>query len=219
MRFHTDANQYHVKELEVALDPNNRLRAVPELKGHGRVLDVGCGAGQTLIAANLDTVSFGVDVDTDALHLGSQWTDRVRFAAAQGEYLPFADASFDFVMLRGTLLYMDIPAALREVRRVTKPNGEVWMMLHDLSAAVSRRIRQGTAKERLYAAYVAVNGMFLHVSGRTFRSPDGRCESFQTERGMRIALERVGFTDVEFKHDHHLIVTAKAGPVNGQART
>ena len=51
----------------------------------------------------------------------------------------------------------------------------------------------------VYRTHVLLNGLVFHFSGRVFRFPlkRERCESFQTRRGMRIALRRAGFTEEE----------------------
>lgn len=47
--------EYHRSELAIALDPSNHARAMPPIlpTKHKRILDVGCGMGQTLLAAQL----------------------------------------------------------------------------------------------------------------------------------------------------------------------
>lgn len=45
---------YHVLELQIASNPADVRRVVPAIKReHERLLDVGCGAGQKLIASTL----------------------------------------------------------------------------------------------------------------------------------------------------------------------
>jgi hypothetical protein len=43
------------------------------------------------------------------------------------------------------------------------------------------------------------NGLWFHSTGRTIRFLHGRTESFQTERGMKIALLRAGFASPSFR--------------------
>jgi hypothetical protein len=45
--------------------------------------------------------------------------------------------------------------------------------------------------------YVMANGLLFHYSGLTIGFL-GKTESFQTERGMKIALTRAGFSDFCF---------------------
>jgi SAM-dependent methyltransferase len=95
---------YHLGELKVALDPQDPRRILPpSLPRAAKVLDVGCGAGQSLIAAYPDRVAFGIDVDVEALQLGRTLTSSVCFAAARAESLPFESSQFDLVFARVSL--------------------------------------------------------------------------------------------------------------------
>src|SRR5262249_18921537 len=115
---------YHRGELAVALDPSHPSHILPPpLEARQLVLDVGCGAGQTLIAAYPDRVSFGLDIDRAALKLGRSLTDRVHFVCARAEALPWPDNSFDLVTARVSLAYTDIGRSLQEIRRVLKSGG------------------------------------------------------------------------------------------------
>lgn len=99
----------------------------------GRVLDVGCGtgylglglahAGQVaeLHLADLSPGMLG-RARENAASLGVD-ASLVRATAAD---LPFADHTFDAVVTRGVLHHLhDVPAALREWRRVVRPGGPV----------------------------------------------------------------------------------------------
>jgi len=201
---------YHEGELRVALDRANPLRLVPEPEDARAILDIGCGAGQTIVALGAAARSVGVDVDVDALQFAAKRPgDALRVAAAKGEYLPFGDASFDYVYSRVAIPYMNIPAALSEMHRVLRPGGRLWLALHSIEIPAAQ-FRRGNLKGRLYAAYTILNGAWFHLTGRTFRLTRGICESIQTERGMRRALGRAGFSRVEFRRTrHHFIVTAE----------
>src|SRR4029077_2888998 len=51
----------------------------------------------------------------------------------------------------------------------------------------------------LFRLYVIANGLVFHCTGRTVGFVKGRrTESFQTERGMRVALNRAGFVSLSF---------------------
>ena len=200
--------EYHADEFRIALDPTSALHIMPDTGTAEAVLDVGCGAGQTLLALGQHKRRVGVDVDIEALRFGSLTaSDRIRVVAAQGEHLPFADGTFDFVYSRVALPYMDIPAALSEMHRVLRPHGRLWLALHTIDIPAAQ-FRRGNLKGRIYTMYTVLNGLWFHVSGRTFRIVGGRCESIQTERGMRIALARAGFSNAEFRQTTHFTVTA-----------
>ena len=107
------------------------LREIARLLGpHPTVLDLGCGAGHASFAVA------PVAKSVTAFDLSEQMLAVVRGAAAergldniatrQGNVasLPFADASFCMVVTRFSAHHwLDVPAALREVKRVLKKAG------------------------------------------------------------------------------------------------
>jgi len=118
--------QYHYNEL-IAQDPSHPSHLLPPAApGGARILDIGCGAGQTLITAYPGRLTFDIDVDVDALRLGRQWTSEFAFTCGSAEALPFRTAEFDCVVARVSLVYTDISSSLREVPRVLKPGDRVW---------------------------------------------------------------------------------------------
>src|SRR5271163_3679063 len=140
--------EYHLRELEVARsvgDPRRVMPVIPE--GCARLLDVGCGAGQTLVASDLKGArAFGVEYDHDPLRLGKKMAGNVEFVRASGESLPFMDGSFDFVISRVALPYMRVAVAVAEIARVLKPGGAIWFVLHPMGM-FSWRQRFGGAKQ------------------------------------------------------------------------
>lgn len=207
----TSSIAYHEGELRVALDAANPQRLVPEPGDAASILDIGCGAGQTLVALGAGRRSVGVDIDVDALRVAARGPlgEPLRVAAAQGERLPFADGAFDYVYSRVALPYMDIGSALGEMHRVLRPGGRLWLALHPI-AIPAAQFRRGNLKGKIYALYTMLNGAWFHFTGRIFRLPGGICESIQTERGMTIALSRAGFTSIGFHRTSvHFTVTAE----------
>jgi SAM-dependent methyltransferase len=93
-----------------------------------RCLDVGIGDGANLAFLPPEWTVFGVDISK--VQLG-ECLDRHRqlmgrLAWAEAETLPFPDATFDATLsVGGFTYYRDHEAALREMRRVTKPGGPV----------------------------------------------------------------------------------------------
>jgi SAM-dependent methyltransferase len=206
----TSSLAYHQGELRVALDASNPQRLVPDVEGAASILDIGCGAGQTIVALGCGARSTGVDIDVDALRHAASGAmgESLRVAAAQGEHLPFRDGAFDFVFSRVALPYMNIPAALSEMHRVLRPGGRLWLALHPI-AIPAEQFRRGNLRGKVHAAYTIANGLWFHFTGRTVRLGARLNESIQTERGMRLALKRAGFTRVAFRRTAlHFIVTA-----------
>ena len=207
----TSSIAYHEAELRVARDAAHPQRLVPDPGDAARILDIGCGAGQTIVALDCGSRSVGVDIDIAALRHAASGAmgESLRVAAATGEQLPFRDGSFDFVFSRVALPYMNIPMALSEMRRVLRRGGRLWLALHPLSIP-AEQFRRGNARGKLYAACTIANGLWFHLTGRTLRIGERIRESIQTERGMRIALKRAGFSRVQFRRTSlHFIVTAE----------
>jgi len=199
----------HLEELKIARDPVHHAHSNPDIRDCQRVLDVGCGAGQTLITAYPNTPAVGIDVDFAALRLAKSLTTRAAFACGAAEHLPFADGSFDLVVSRVALPYTHIPHSLAEIRRVLRPGGKLWAVLHPLSIPW-KEATSGNFNSYLYFLYVLANGMLFHFSRRQIEFPRHGCESFQTRRGMRTALRAGGFGEIAFPIGPQFVVTATA---------
>jgi SAM-dependent methyltransferase len=96
-----------------------------------RGLEVGCGTG--VIAADLAKTGpvhmFGIDLRADFLHLAQQKSPELRLARTDALRLPFSTASFDLTCCHYFLLWVRDPlAALKEMRRVTRPGAPVLAM-------------------------------------------------------------------------------------------
>jgi ubiquinone/menaquinone biosynthesis C-methylase UbiE len=191
------------------------IRAWPVLSnGFRRVLDIGCGNGDALDRAGQGFLAVGVDIDHGALSSGTTRFTQVRFSRAVGEALPFKDGVFDAVLSRVALPLMNIPVVLGEAARVLRRGGEAWFAFHRFAfvrSELKTSLRTLNVKRTMFLGYVIVNGLALHVMGRTFRFPFNRTyrESFQTEGGVRRALERAGFEDIRVVDRSPFIVTAR----------
>ena len=214
-----DFEQYHLLELQIACNPADSRRVMPKIgPQHRRILDVGCGAGQTLIASGLaaDVTAIGIDCNATALALGRRLDKRIRFVCARGEALPLPSDHFDLVISRVSLPYMRRRAALAEMARVLVPGGDAWLVLHPperLKRQLRSDVRRGDFRQALHRLYVLGNGAIASFTGREFPSPvSGRYESFQTEDGIRRSLESLGFVDVTVERKAFFIVRARKAP-------
>jgi len=93
-----------------------------------RVLDAGCGRGETLA----EFKRFGVDVDYYGVDLGvgdPMWEFRVSTVADLHD-LPFKSGSFDKVVCTQVLEHVDRPdVVLSELGRVIRPGGKIFLSL------------------------------------------------------------------------------------------
>ena len=167
-----------------------------------RVLDLGCGSGQDLSSWGViapDEVT-GLDIDDSRLIIAKvRFSDRT-YLQGSGECLPFEDKSFDRVISALALPYMNIQKTLIEIHRILVPGGGLSLSLHPASFTTAELINNAIPKPvaTLFRLYVMANGLLFHCTGRTVGFLNGRTESFQTERGMRVALNRAGFVNLSF---------------------
>jgi SAM-dependent methyltransferase len=168
-----------------------------------RVLDLGCGSGRDLVSwgvAPSDSVT-GLDIDACGLAIAKERFPSRVYLQGRGECMPFKDESFDRVISAVALPYMNIWKTLGEIHRILKPGGSLSLSLHLPSFTISELLHQALPKPlpTLFRLYVLADGLLFHCTGRNVRFPSGRTESFQTERGMRIALDRSGFVNLSFR--------------------
>lgn len=181
-----------------------------------RVLDIGCGTGNLPRRANLraeDRV-LGIDIHVGRLEVAKrQYPDR-QFLCCRAESLPFSDSSFERAVSSLAIPYTNIPLALGEIQRVLIPGGSLFMSVHPARFTL-KELRQAFPhpSASLYRLYVLANGLIFHASGRTVGLPNGRVESFQTIRGLRLALKRAGFVEIAVSRpEGRLLVEAKTLP-------
>ena len=90
-----------------------------------RILDIGCGVGafvRRLREFSADV--YGTDIDAERVREGSEKVPNLGLAV--GEHLPFADETFDVIVLHEVLEHVtDDLATLREARRVLTPGVKV----------------------------------------------------------------------------------------------
>jgi ubiquinone/menaquinone biosynthesis C-methylase UbiE len=194
--------QYFESEARLARDPRDRRRMNPDFPPGATVVSIGCGGGWAGEAGRAARY-VGVDIDEDAREFRLERNPNDEIHIGSGENLPFADAEFTFYMARVSIMYMDINRALAEASRVLASGGQVWITWHDAAHVfqhLGRSIRAGRLKDIVYRGYVLLNGLAFHTLGHTFRFPlkRSRIESFQTQEGLRRALHRAGFADIEF---------------------
>ncbi len=124
--------------LELAMRQENFVPFRQRTAGaaHGRVLEIGIGSGLNLSSFRPDIEGVcGVDPSPELLAKAGRRVANVRFPVrlleASSEKLPLEDRSFDTAVMTFTLCSIpDVGAALLEIRRVLKPEGELLFAEH-----------------------------------------------------------------------------------------
>ena len=163
---------------------------LPHVGRDTRLLDCGCGVGSIAagLAPSVASVT-GVDLDPSEFlpaigHLRSESIANVRFVAADGGRLPFADATFDAVLMHSVLeAAVDPPALVREAMRVLVPGGVVAAA----SVEYGGRIMAGPHRELLERFYEVREQLWS--LDRIARPRSGR--------DLRRLLSESGFTRIE----------------------
>jgi ubiquinone/menaquinone biosynthesis C-methylase UbiE len=100
-----------------------------------RVLEVGVGTGKNMPFYPKDAQVTAIDLSPAMLQRASAKAAREGYAAdlrlMDAQLLDFPDGTFDTVV--GTFVFCSVPDAvrgLREVRRVTKPGGQILLLEH-----------------------------------------------------------------------------------------
>ncbi len=156
------------------------------------LLDAGCGEGRHCYGAlERGARVVGLDLDLEPLRAAAggirmRGEERDSFGAMlKGSTfeLPFADETFDRVICSEVMEHVhDFPAAIRELARVTKPNGRIAITIPTATS------------ERLY----------LRLGDDYFESPGGHIRIFRP-RDLATAIAKAGFgkIGVGFAHGIH----------------
>ncbi len=137
-------------------------------RGEGEALDVGCGEGR--VSRELKACGYRVTASDPVLELvnaAKEARSADDYAIASGTDLPFEDARFDLVMAYNVLMDVeDVPATLKEIRRVLRPAG---MLVISIVHPFSDRGRFATAEAT--SPFVIQDGYF----GSSLRDCVGGC--------------------------------------------
>lgn len=123
--------------------------AAAGLHDGARVLDVGTGPGRVPIKISKSAPHLlveGIDLSEPMIEKARRnaaeagVADRVTFAAADVARLSYPDASFDLIVSSLSQHHWPDPAAgMRELRRILRPTGQIW--IYDIRWALKRAER------------------------------------------------------------------------------
>ena len=122
-------------------------KAIKALDLHGKGLSIGVGTGMLDFHTPID---IGVDPSVNMLkHAKARGIKPVR---AVGEFLPFRDESFDFVIMITTLCFLVSPKkAIREAWRIMHSRGELAICIIPRESSWGKEyVKRGEAGHALY---------------------------------------------------------------------
>jgi SAM-dependent methyltransferase len=134
-----DWDQIFAEKGYVFTDPHSDIERVKGLINDGsceRILDLGCGTGRHVVYfASLGFDVYGFDASPKALSMAQEWLQEKNLTANLREHLmenrfPYDDDFFDTVISIQVIhhnLMKDIEKTVREIERVLKPEGVLFV--------------------------------------------------------------------------------------------
>lgn len=158
------------------------------------VLDLGCGYNPLAVDG---ARVFGIDAIASPR---PEIHDKIEFARASMEALPFAEETFDFVSARVSLNYSHMPTTILEVRRVMKAGAMLWGTLIARPEALARMLGSLMGlrfRDAAFVGYCFCNGTLLRFFGKQVRWIGARrCESVNSAKSIRRLLRDAGFVEI-----------------------
>ncbi len=158
------------------------------------VLDLCCGTGD--IALRFRGHVVGVDFTAEMLRVARTRSARIPWLQADALQLPFADESFEAVTVGyGLRNLADLPAGLREMRRVLRPGGKLVAL--DFGKPANALL------QRMFFAHLRFH---LPLMGRwSCGDPEAYAyivdslEAYPAQRGVRDMMAAAGYRDCGFE--------------------
>ena len=175
-------------------------RQTLELDRGERVLDLAAGTGvSTLELARSGAVAVACDFSLGMLRAGRSRRDRreLGFVAGDALNLPFADGVFDAVTISfGLRNVADVPRALRELARVTRPGGR--LVVCEFSRPVWAPFRALYLNYLMRALPAIARRVSSNPDAYVYLAESIRAWSSQADLARTIAA--AGWRDVQFRN-------------------
>ena len=146
-----------------------------------RVLDTGCGAGGgDKIAIGLGAQVYGIDASPEMISYAQTSVPEGDFRVGELEEMPYGDDYFDAVMAANSVQYAYNPTnALREIRRVCRPNGKISVCTWDVAEKNEQRLLHATISECMGQKSKPTAGPFALAAS-------GVLEKFVESAGLKV---------------------------------
>ena len=164
----------------------SEAKAIEALELSGLGLEVGVGPG---VFANRLGVSIGIDPSLSMLLITKR--RGVAVLRAVGEYLPFRNGIFNYVLIVGTLCFLKEPSvAIKEAQRALKSRGDLILCEVPKDSSWGRFIEEkGKAGHRFYshAKLYTIVDMYHILEDAGFKVVDAKGTlSFSPSEGERV---------------------------------
>jgi ubiquinone/menaquinone biosynthesis C-methylase UbiE len=143
-----------------------RLSLVGDLEGD--ILEIGAGTGATFQYYNPNAKVTAIEPCDEfraaAIETTHNVTAKIKVISAEGEYLPFKDASFDTVTASTVLCCVTSPTkTLEEFKRVLRPSGQIRLLEH----VRSEQLLAGIMMDLLNPTWLRINKIGCNWNRRT----------------------------------------------------
>ncbi|MBU2544292.1 class I SAM-dependent methyltransferase [Patescibacteria group bacterium] len=121
-----------------------KVPAIPSFVKHGKILDIGCGSGDTLFQLkNIGWDVYGLDIDRFAIQIAHQrGLKKVAFGSYKAMRL-YPDNYFDAIRLYHVIEHLDNPMkCLSLICKKLKPGGELIIGTPNGNSCVARMTKQ-----------------------------------------------------------------------------
>jgi SAM-dependent methyltransferase len=176
---------------------NAHFRAAAAVRTHDRVLDVGCGAGQSTreaARAAVDGSAVGVDVSAPVLERArrlsrAEGPGNVTYQLGDAQTHPFPPAHFDLCISRfGTMFFADPLAAFTNIRRALRPGARLVVMVW----------QSADRNEWFTATREAIAGSRTPTASASDLEPFSLADRARTQRILTTAgFRKIAFVDID----------------------
>jgi demethylmenaquinone methyltransferase/2-methoxy-6-polyprenyl-1,4-benzoquinol methylase len=185
------------------------VRKAVDPRSGQKVLDLAAGTGASSVAfAGPGVKVVAGDFSEGMLAVGRKRHPEIEFVFADATALPFNDGEFDAVTISfGLRNVVDVPKALAEMYRVTKPGGRI--VICEFSKVTSRLLRP------FYNLYL--NRLLPALSGLLSKTPEAYSYlsesilAWPNQHELKLKIEKTGYTDVSFQNLTFGIVAVHRG--------
>jgi 2-polyprenyl-3-methyl-5-hydroxy-6-metoxy-1,4-benzoquinol methylase len=136
-----DDENYAVEDVSRSINAFFCLNTILQFKQAGDLLEIGCAAGYFLNAARLHFKVQGIEPRVGAATFARKQLNLPVMACRLIE-ARFPDASFDVVVMLDVIEHLTDPISeLREIHRVLRPNGLIYIVTPNIASLTARCLR------------------------------------------------------------------------------